>query len=76
MIGNRALQVKLVRTPKGKDANEDSVERSEVDPELVTQLAKELVTHTADTIVRAFIAYKVADTLAKIAIAATRAAFR
>jgi hypothetical protein len=65
MIGNRALQVKLVRTPKGKDANEDSVERSEVDPELVTQLAKELVTHTADTIVRAF-----------IAIAATRAAFR
>lgn len=76
MLGNRAIQVKVVRTKKANTPSEEPVECTHLDPDLIKQIAEEFVVHTIVSIGIVYSAVKVVDTISKIALIAAKAKIR
>lgn len=76
MLGNRVLQVKMVKTTD-KNANvEDAPEIDRLDLEYIHEIARDVVTHAAVTVMLAYTACKVVNTFSKIAVIAAKAKLR
>lgn len=69
---NRALQVKMVKTPK-PSATEDVVANPYLDPEKMNAIAQDLIKNAAITIGTAVGGYKVLTTICEIAKIAAKA---
>lgn len=76
MFKNRAIQVKMVKTPKNDDAAEPIEERVDVDFELINKIAKDFVTHTAIVVGAVVVGTTVLNTISKIAIITAKAKIR
>lgn len=76
MLGNRALQVKLVRTKKAEEPSEEPQECTHLDPELISLISQEFVVHTFVAAGIVYSAVKVLDTISKIAVIAAKAKIR
>lgn len=64
---NRALQVKMVKTPKNEKLADTNQECTHADPEKIAEIAKDFVTHTAKAVGVVIVSAIVLSALGRIA---------
>lgn len=68
MFKNHEFRIRVVKPRKDEPNLEQVVEEETIDPEQIAMIAKELVTHTAITVVTLAFAYKAFSTICEIVV--------
>jgi hypothetical protein len=76
MLGNRALQVQVVKKPKDHNSVEVLDAVSHVDPEQIAKIAKDYTAHVAITVGVVVAANRILKTACEIAVIAAKAQLR